>query len=49
MLIAAAAEKLSVDAGTLTTEPGYIVDAGGKQRIAYGELADAAAKPGRTC
>jgi isoquinoline 1-oxidoreductase beta subunit len=44
MLIAAAARKLNVDAGTLTTEPGYVVDATGKHRIAYGELADAAAQ-----
>ena len=44
MLIAAAASKLNVDAGTLTTEPGYVVDTGGKHRIAYGELADAAAQ-----
>jgi isoquinoline 1-oxidoreductase subunit beta len=44
MLIAAAAKKLNVDASALTTEPGYVVDAAGKQRIAYGELADAAAK-----
>ena len=44
MLIAAAASKLNVEAGTLTTEPGYVVDTGGKHRIAYGELADAAAQ-----
>ena len=44
MLIAAAAAKLNVDAGTLTTEPGYVVDAAGSQRVAYGEVADAAAK-----
>jgi len=44
MLIAAAAEKLNVDAEALTTEPGYVVHAAGKQRLAYGELADAAAK-----
>ena len=44
MLIAAAAEKLNVDASALTTEPGFVVDAAGKRRIAYGELTDAAAK-----
>jgi isoquinoline 1-oxidoreductase beta subunit len=44
MLIAAAAEKLNVDASTLTTEPGYVVSTDGKHRIAYGELADSAAK-----
>jgi isoquinoline 1-oxidoreductase beta subunit len=44
MLVAAAAQKLNVDAGTLTTEPGYVVDEAGKQRLAYGELANDAAK-----
>ena len=44
MLVAAAAEKLNVDASALTTEPGFVVEAAGKRRIAYGELADAAAK-----
>ena len=44
MLIAAAAKKLNVDASALTTEPGFVVDAAGKRRIAYGELTDAAAK-----
>ncbi len=44
MLIAAAAAKLNANANGLTTEPGYVVDAAGKRRIAYGELADAAAK-----
>ena len=44
MLIAAAAKKLGVDERALKTEPGYVVDATGKQRIAYGELADAAAQ-----
>jgi isoquinoline 1-oxidoreductase subunit beta len=43
MLIAAAARKLNVDASVLTTEPGYVVDAAGNKRIAFGELADAAA------
>ena len=31
MLIAAAAEKLNVDAARLTTEPGYVVEAAGKR------------------
>lgn len=44
MLIAAAAAQLKVEASTLTTEPGYVVDASGVHRIAYGQLADAAAK-----
>lgn len=44
MLIAAAAEKLGVKAGTLTTESGFVVDKAGGRRVAYGELADAAAK-----
>ena len=44
MLIAAAAKQLNVDVSALTTEPGYVVNAAGKQRIAYGELADTAAK-----
>jgi isoquinoline 1-oxidoreductase subunit beta len=44
MLVAAAAEKLNVDASALVTEPGFVVDAAGKRRIAYGELTDAAAK-----
>jgi len=44
MLIAAAAQELNVEASALTTEPGYVVDTAGKRRIAYGELADAAAK-----
>ena len=44
MLVAAAAEKLNVDARALITEPGFVVDAAGKRRIAYGELTDAAAK-----
>jgi isoquinoline 1-oxidoreductase beta subunit len=44
MMIAAAAERLKVDASTLTTEPGYVVDKAGNRRINYGDLADAAAK-----
>jgi isoquinoline 1-oxidoreductase beta subunit len=44
MLVAAAAEKLNVDVNALITEAGFVVDAAGKRRIAYGELTDAAAK-----
>jgi isoquinoline 1-oxidoreductase beta subunit len=44
MLIAAAAEKLGVDVGALTTEPGFVVEPATKRRIAYGDLTDAAAK-----
>ena len=44
MLVAAAAEKLNVDASALITEPGFVVEAAGKRRIPYGELTDAAAK-----
>ena len=44
MLISAAAEKLNVDAGGLTTEPGYVVEVAGNRRTPYGELVDAAAK-----
>ena len=44
MLIAAAAEKLRVDASSLTTEPGFVVDQAGNRRIGYGELVDVAAK-----
>jgi isoquinoline 1-oxidoreductase beta subunit len=44
MLVAAAAEKLNVDANALITEAGFVVDAADKRRIAYGELTDAAAK-----
>jgi isoquinoline 1-oxidoreductase subunit beta len=44
MLVAAAADKLNVDANALITEAGFVVDAAGKRRIAYGELTDAAAK-----
>ena len=44
MLIAAAATNLNVDAGSLTTEPGYVVHSASKRRIGYGELVDAAAK-----
>jgi isoquinoline 1-oxidoreductase beta subunit len=44
MLITAAAQKLKVDEANLTTEPGFVVDTATKQRLAYGDLADAAAK-----
>jgi isoquinoline 1-oxidoreductase beta subunit len=44
MLVAAAAEKFNVDANALLTEAGFVVDAAGNRRIAYGELTDAAAK-----
>jgi isoquinoline 1-oxidoreductase beta subunit len=44
MLVAAAAEKLNVDVNALITEAGFVVDAAGERRIAYGELTDAAAK-----
>ena len=44
MLIAAAAEKLNLDPSALMTEPGFVIEAASKRRIAYGELTDAAAK-----
>ena len=44
MLIAAAAAKHGVDAAELTTEAGQVVHAKSGRRLAYGELADAAAK-----
>ncbi len=44
MLIAAGAKNLNVDAGSLTTEPGYVLHAASKRRVGYGELVDAAAK-----
>ncbi|HEX2841169.1 xanthine dehydrogenase family protein molybdopterin-binding subunit [Hyphomicrobium sp.] len=44
MLISAAAAKLNIDASALTTEPGHVLNPATKQRIAYGELVDAAAK-----
>ncbi|MGI9341779.1 MAG: molybdopterin cofactor-binding domain-containing protein [Gammaproteobacteria bacterium] len=43
MLIAAAARRWDVDAGSLHTEPGFVVDAAGTRRASYGELAAAAA------
>ncbi len=42
MLVAAAAERLAVPAESLTTEPGRVVQAGGRV-LTYGELAAAAA------
>lgn len=44
MLIAAAAKNLGADAGSLTTEPGYVVHSASKRRVGYGELVDDAAK-----
>jgi isoquinoline 1-oxidoreductase beta subunit len=44
MLVAAASEKLGVDATELTTEKGEVIHAKSGQRIGYGALADAAAK-----
>lgn len=43
MLVAAAAAKLKVPAAELMTDAGFVVHAGSKQRVAYGELVDAAA------
>ena len=44
MLVAAAAAKLGVDAGSLRTEKGYVI--AGDRRLSYGELtADAAKQP----
>ena len=43
MLIAAAAARLKVEPSTLTTEPGFVVDRASGIKIAYGDLADAAA------
>lgn len=44
MLVAAAAAKLKVSAAELTTDAGFVVHAGSKQRLAYGDLVDAAAQ-----
>lgn len=41
MLLEAAAQRLSVPAASLSTEPGFVIHPGG--RIPYGELAEAAA------
>ncbi|MES3000617.1 MAG: xanthine dehydrogenase family protein molybdopterin-binding subunit [Pseudomonadota bacterium] len=43
MLISAAATQWNVDAGTLRTENGFVVGAGGR-KASYGELAEAAMK-----
>lgn len=43
LLIAAAAARWNVPADSLKTEPGFVVDAAGKRRASYGELAQAAA------
>ena len=43
MLIAAAASALKVEASTLSTEPGYVIHTPSGKKIAYGDLADAAA------
>ncbi len=43
MLIAAAAQTWNVSARTLRTENGYVIDAQGKRRASYGELASLAA------
>ncbi|ONG56074.1 isoquinoline 1-oxidoreductase [Pseudoroseomonas deserti] len=42
MLVEAAAIRLEVPAGSLTTEPGFVVHAASGRRIGYGELAEAA-------
>lgn len=44
MLVAAAAAKLAVDAASLRTEKGFVIHDATRQRLAYGELASAAAK-----
>lgn len=43
LLIQAAAQRWSVPAAGLATEPGFVVDKAGKRRASYGELAQAAA------
>jgi isoquinoline 1-oxidoreductase beta subunit len=43
LLIAAAATRWGVAAESCATEPGFVVHADGKRRLAYGELAEAAA------
>ncbi|MHC9236774.1 xanthine dehydrogenase family protein molybdopterin-binding subunit [Pseudooceanicola sp. 502str34] len=42
MLVQAAASEWEVDAATLTTEPGFVVDPASGNRAAYGDLAGAA-------
>ncbi|MSQ63978.1 MAG: xanthine dehydrogenase family protein molybdopterin-binding subunit [Betaproteobacteria bacterium] len=39
VLIANAAQKLGVDPATLRTEPGFVVNPAGGQRLSYGEIA----------
>jgi isoquinoline 1-oxidoreductase beta subunit len=43
MLLAAAAKQLGQDVSTLGTEQGFVIDASGKTRLSYGELAQQAA------
>ena len=43
MLLAAAAQQLGQDAGTLSTRKGFVLDASGMTRLSYGELASQAA------
>ncbi|MGH8641477.1 MAG: molybdopterin cofactor-binding domain-containing protein, partial [Burkholderiales bacterium] len=45
VLIANAAEKWGVDAATLKTEPGYVVDPGSGRRMSYGEIAASGTVP----
>ncbi len=44
MLIAAAADRLDVDAGTLTTAPGVVLHAASGRRLEYGDRAEAAGR-----
>jgi isoquinoline 1-oxidoreductase beta subunit len=44
VLVANAAQKWGVDASTLTTEPGFVVDGGGR-KLSYGEIAAFATLP----
>lgn len=44
LLVSAAAERLGVDATTLRTEAGFVIDAEGTRKIAYSELVADAAK-----
>ncbi len=44
-LMQAAAEEWGVDAKTLTTEPGYVVDPANRRRLSYGEIAAFATVP----
>lgn len=43
MLLAAAAQRLGRDVGSLKTEQGHVIDASGSIRLSYGELAELAA------